>query len=248
MSAKYSDKDLQQHLAQEHKISPFSQYLREIVYGGNDGIVTTFAVVAGFTGAQNSIFLTSNAYLAVLLFGFANLLADGASMSLGNFLSIRSAQDVFTKERKKEKHEVENSPESEKAETLQIYKNKGFSPSQARDLTAIIATNKKYWVEFMMKDELEMADPTGDNPYLAALVTFLSFVCFGLIPLLPYVIMKNTQVFSLSAASTLFALMLLGLLRFRVTRENLIRSVGEIVAVGGLSAIIAYIVGTLFAG
>lgn len=246
MTATYTEKDFHEHLLKEHKLNPFSQYLREIVYGGNDGIVTTFAVVAGFTGAQSGGFLAENAVATVLLFGFANLFADGASMSLGNFLSIRSAQDVYKSERNKETHEVHNSPEMEKQETHYIFKSKGFSENEARKLTEIVSSNPKYWVEFMMKDELEIADPTGENPFLTGTATFISFVGFGLIPLLPYIFFQSVSVFNFSVLFTFFALVLLGILRFKVTQESPFRSIGEIVLIGGISALIAYIVGTLF--
>ena len=101
----YSKYDLEKHLKNEHKISPFAQYLKEIVYGGNDGIVTTFAVVAGFAGA-NSAGNLQIGYLAVLLFGLANLFADATSMGLGNFLSSRSEQDRFRQEEAKERREI----------------------------------------------------------------------------------------------------------------------------------------------
>jgi vacuolar iron transporter family protein len=98
----YSKADLEKHRKEEHSSSPFSTYLKEIVYGGNDGIVTTFAVVAGFAGAQSDTNVATYSFLTVLLFGIANLFADGASMGLGNFLSLRSEQDLYKKEKAKE--------------------------------------------------------------------------------------------------------------------------------------------------
>ena len=182
----YSSKELKLHLSQEHKISPFSQYLKEIVYGGIDGIVTTFAVVAGFTGASSSGFLLEKGYVVVLLFGFANLFADATSMGLGNFLSVRTDQ------------------------ALNHSKN--------------------------------------ENPYLTALVTFTSFIFFGIIPLLPYIFLQNIQkVFVISVIFTEAALFLLGILRVRVTKEKPIKAMGEIVLLGSISAMVAYFVGTFFA-
>ncbi len=99
---KYSEKDYQEHLADEHKKTTLSEYLREIVYGGNDGIVTTFAVVAGFTGASAGEHIIDISVLAVLLFGMANLFADGVSMGLGNFLAIRSQKDIYKTQKDKE--------------------------------------------------------------------------------------------------------------------------------------------------
>lgn len=242
----YSKFDLEKHLLDEHKNSPFSQYLKEIVYGGNDGIVTTFAVVAGFAGASAGG-QAGVGFVAVLLFGLANLFADGTSMSLGNFLSIRSEQDRYRKEERKEKYEVGENPDIEKDESIEILKLRGFTQEQSSQLVEIYATNKPFWVDFMMKYELEMANPFDENPTFSAIATFLAFVSFGAIPLLPYIFsFPYNHPFTLAVIATGFALFLLGLLRYKVTQESLIKSVGEIMLVGGVSASVAYFVGTFF--
>ncbi len=242
----YTNADLEKHLKEEHEISPFSTYLKEIVYGGNDGIVTTFAVVAGFAGANMSS-NSSLGFLTVLLFGLANLAADATSMGLGNFLSIRSEQDRYKEQRSKEEYEVEHSFELEKAETIHLLERKGFSTADANELVKIFSKNKEYWIDFMMQYELEMSDPMNENPVFNALATFTAFITFGGIPLLPYIFFPNhPNAFIFAAISTFAALAGLGLLRFKVTKDSLFRSVGEIVLVGGISAIIAYTVGILF--
>lgn len=243
----YSAKDLEKHLSEEHKITPVSTYLREIVYGGADGIVTTFAVVSGFTGAQTGEHMISIPFLVVLLFGSANLLADGTSMALGNFLAVRSDKDVYKGEKEKEWQEIQNNPSMEKAETIEILQQKGFSKEHSARLTEIFSKNKKYWLEFMMKDELEIPNPEGENPVYTGLVTFLSFVIFGIIPLVPYYFIKVVgSAFVLSSLSALFALFMLGILRWRVTKTGFVRSVGETVLVGSIAGALAYFVGTFF--
>lgn len=244
MSKKFS---LAQHLKQEHQITPFQAYLKEIVYGGNDGIVTTFAVIAGFTGADIASSFPTYPFLTVLLFGLANLCADATSMGLGNFLSLRSEQDVYKATEAKELYEIRNNTKSEKAETTTILQKKGFSPSFAKQLTDIYATNEGYWLSFMMNHELEMPNPKKENPVLTGLATFTAFISFGFIPLIPYIVARNAEnAFFFSCVATISALLLLGILRYRVTRENPLRSIFEIVAIGGISAIIAYSVGTFF--
>lgn len=240
--------DLQKHRAEEHKVSPLSTYLKEIVYGGNDGIVTTFAVVAGFAGAGGGAAeIAGYSYLTVLLFGFANLFADASSMGLGNFLSSRSEKDLYRSFRQKELHEIRTNPQMERAETIEILQQKGFTPQQSADLATIYATNEQYWLEFMMKDELEMQNPEGDNAALMALATFLSFLVFGFIPLVPYVFFSSAgNIFFISVGATFVALLLLGLLRWKVTNQGVIRSVGEVILLGGVSAGIAYAVGMFF--
>lgn len=242
----YSRRDLEKHLKEEHRQSPFGTYLKEIVYGGNDGIVTTFAVVAGFAGAGASSQMGLG-YFVVLLFGLANLFSDGASMSLGNFLSIRSEQDRYRKEERKEKSEIEANPRIEKAESVEILKQKKFTHEQATKLVDIYAANKPFWVDFMMRYELEMANPFDANPIFTGLATFIAFVSFGAIPLFPYIFsFPFSHPFTLAVIATGFALFLLGLLRYKVTKESVVKSVGEIMFVGGISAAIAYFVGTFF--
>lgn len=243
----YTRHDLEKHIREEHRSSPFGTYLQEIVYGGNDGIVTTFAVVAGFAGAGAGGQVAGLGVMAVTLFGLANLFADGASMSLGNFLSIRSEQDRYRKEERKEITEVDRNPQIEKAESMEILKQRGFSKDQAKTLVDIYATNTPFWVDFMMKYELEMANPFDENPVFSGLATFLAFVSFGAIPLIPYLFsLPVADPFLVAVLATAFALFLLGLLRYKVTKESLVKSVGEIMLVGGISASIAYFVGTLF--
>lgn len=238
--------DVQNHVAKEHKISPFSTYLKEIVYGGNDGIVTTFAVVAGFTGAGSDQ-VAGMSFATVLLFGLANLLADAASMGLGNFLSLRAEKDVYRKEKEKELHEIRTSRQFEWDETVQILIRRGYTKKDAATMTDLYAKNEAYWVEFMMHQELEIPNPENINPYLTGLATFASFAVFGFIPLVPYIFFTAApNIFHLSVACAGGALILLGILRANIARRHIIRSILEIVLIGGVAASLAYFVGTFF--
>lgn len=237
--------NLEEHLRKEHKRTAFSQYLREIVYGGNDGIVTTFAVVAGFAGAQKDPSVSAVPVVSVLLFGLANLFADGVSMSLGSFLSIRADQDVYRNEKEKELHEIKHSRGSEFEETIEILKRRNFSESDARAIAKLYQKNEAYWTEFMMTDELQMTSPENEKPALIGLATFCSFVFFGFIPLLPYVF-KLQSLFQLSVVFTVTALVLLGVFRASVSKQQSIRGILETLLVGGSAAAVAYLVGSFF--
>lgn len=243
-----SAREFNSHIKREHSLSAFSMYLKEIVYGGVDGIVTTFAVVAGFAGAQGDMSTgLAISSVAVLLFGFANLFADGVSMGLGNVLSLRADKDVYLRQKKRELEEIDKNAESEMSETMHILCESGFSEEDARALTKLYAKNPKYWADFMMSHELEMGNPEHDNPWFTGLATFVAFVIFGAIPLAPIIILGETQgIFVVASVFTFGALVLLGLLRWRTTRESIVRSVGEIVLLGGVSAVVAYLVGTFF--
>lgn len=238
---------LKQHLKESHNINTFSTYLREIVYGGSDGIVTTFAVVAGFSGANRTTQLELPIFL-VLLFGMANLFADGASMGLGSFLSTRSEQKARKRQANLEREQLASDQPFEIAETQYLLQEKGFDHQQAQQLTQIMATNKPYWLEFMLMYELDMPQSDQENPLFIGLATFFSFIFFGAIPLLPYLIANDPQTtFAISIVFTVSALLLLGSFRWKITNENLWHSVSEVLLIGGVAAAIAYIVGTLFA-
>lgn len=233
-----------------HKKSPFAEYFKEVIYGGIDGIVTTFAVVSGFSGAAFSNNETTQlSFIIVLLFGLANLFADAISMGLGNFLSVRSEKDQYYILRQKEKLLLEHNPEAEHEETVTLMKAKGFSESDAIMLATIYSKNHDYWLDFMMANEYHMSDPRGDNPVLTGLTTFGSFLLFGSIPILPFFFLGDstpTQVFQISTLGTLFALVLLGLMKWKIVGTSLGRSLGEVVLVGVAASIIAFVVGTLF--
>lgn len=237
--------NLEKHLATEHKMAPAATYLKEIVYGGNDGIVTTFAIVAGFAGAQVNP-ASQLPVLTVLLFGFANLFADGVSMALGNFMSTRAEKDVYENAKRKERAEILDHPELEKAESKEILIRKGFTPQQATDLVKIYSTNPEYWTDFMMNQELELPNPEAENPFLMSAATFFAFIIFGFIPLIPYVFFRETATFNMSIGATVAALVLLGLIRWKVGQQGIVRSVGEVLFLGSVAAATAYVVGTLF--
>ncbi|MEZ4200624.1 MAG: VIT1/CCC1 transporter family protein [Candidatus Paceibacterota bacterium] len=231
--------------------SPLADYFKEVIYGGIDGIVTTFAVVAGFAGAALSNETTTQlSFLVVLLFGLANLFADAASMGLGNFLSVRSEQDLYRAARRREERKITADPDGEHADTVALMIEKGFSQTDAETLAGIYRTNDEYWLDFMMTHKQEMSDPRGENPVFTGLATFLSFMVFGAIPLLPFILMEEgdpSAAFMLSILGTFVALVLLGLLKWRVVGSRFAASLFEVVAVGGTAAILAYFVGTFFA-
>jgi len=230
----------------------FATYFKEVIYGGIDGIVTTFAVVAGFAGAALSNDVTTQlSFAVVLLFGLANLFADAASMGLGNFLSVRSEKDLYNAARQREQS-ILGGEEREKRFTtsIRIMKEKGFSDVDAAQLVAIYQKNDEYWLDFLMQNDQDMSDPRGENEVFTGFATFISFMIFGAVPLLPFMFDQGGdagQVFMYSSIGTFFALVLLGLLKWRVIGSGFVASLFEVVAVGGTAAVLAYFVGTFFA-
>ncbi|MGG7644645.1 VIT1/CCC1 transporter family protein [Rhodovulum sp. YNF3179] len=231
-----------------HRLDRLQSYLRQIVYGGNDGIVTTFAIVAGFAGAGAEGAAEIGA-LAVLVFGLANLFADAVSMGLGEFLSARSERDLYMGERARELEEIRSQPEQEAREVFEQLRQRGLSREDAETTAEILVRNPEIMADWMMSYEMGMADPRDDTPAVNGLFTFVSFVLFGAVPLIPYFLMEPTgATFRLSVAATFLALVALGLLRWNATGERLRRCVGETVLVGGTCAVVAFAVGMIVGG
>ena len=218
-----------------------AQYVGDIIYGGLDGIITTFAIVSGVAGAQ----LESG---IILVLGLANLIADGFSMAAGAYLSLKSEQAYYDKEKERELWEVENFPEGEKQEMYQIYLQQGYTPEEAAQLVDIKSRDPKRWVDAMMIDELRM---TRDDrkPMLSGLTTFISFIIAGSVPLLIYLVgLVHVDVpssFEISILLSALALFGLGTAKVRITLQNPFQSGFEMLVVGGLASGVAYAVGAL---
>jgi len=242
--AKTDPIDWAEHRAEAHHLGNLQSFLKQIVYGGNDGIVTTFAIVAGFAGASAEGAAQVGA-LAVLVFGLANLFADATSMGLGEFLSTRSQRDLYLSQRAQELHELASNPEEERAEIVQMLVERGLGEADAGEVAARLMKSPELVADLMMSYELEIPDMRQATPAADGLVTFGAFLAFGAVPLLPYFVLPATAAgtFWLSVAATAGALLALGLLRWRATEERLARCVGETMLVGGVCALVAYGVG-----
>ena len=240
--------DWQAHRREAHALGRTQEYLKQIVYGGNDGIVTTFAIVAGFAGAAAEG-VAQIGGLAVLVFGLANLFADAVSMGLGEFLSLRSQHDLYRSRRESELREIRSNPQQEQMELFEILRQRGLPAGEADTTAAILARHPEMMADLMMTYEFGMQDPDEESPALNGLFTFGAFVVFGAIPLMPYFIYEPTdRTFVMSLATTFSALVALGLLRWNATGEKLLRSVGETVLVGTVCALVAYAVGWIVGG
>ena len=229
-----------------NRVSTFQEYLKQIVYGGNDGIVTTFAIVAGFAGAGADGAAQIGA-VAVLLFGIANLLADATAMGLGEFLSARSQQDVYNATHKNERMAIESNPDIGRIAMLANLSSRGVNEQDATQLTDVMLRNPEFMADFLMQYDLGMPNPSSSSASMNGLFTFGAFLIWGSVPLIPYFILEPTQsTFLMSVAATFAALASLGLLRWRVTNESMLRCVGETVLVGGICALVAFGVGMIF--
>jgi VIT1/CCC1 family predicted Fe2+/Mn2+ transporter len=230
--------------AEEHA-GGASQYIGELVYGGIDGIVTTFAVVSGVAGAKLGAGV-------ILIMGLANLLADGFSMATGAYLSTKSEQELYAKERERELWEMEHMPEGERREHFEIFLQRGYSEDEAQRLVEIISADAERWVQAMMVDELGMLKDER-NPLLNGAATLGAFIVAGSVPLMIYLLglvfpVPHSVTFPISIALSGLALFGLGAARVLVTHQHPLKSGMEMLLVGGLASLVAYGVGVMLQG
>jgi len=216
--------------------TPKPSYLRDWVYGGIDGAVTTFAIVAGVVGADLSSRI-------ILIMGLANLLADGFSMAAGNYSGTKTEIDDYARLQAIERKHIAEVPEGEREEVRQLLQRKGLSGDALDQATESVTADPDQWVEIMMREEYGLARVMR-SPMTAALSTFAAFLVCGLVPLLPFAFgMPNAFLIAIVATGCVFGL--IGALKSQWSLAPAWQSAIETLLIGGVAASVAYCVGYL---
>jgi VIT1/CCC1 family predicted Fe2+/Mn2+ transporter len=215
---------------------PEASYLRDWVYGGIDGAVTTFAVVAGVMGARLSPTI-------VVILGLANLLADGFSMAAGNYSGTRAEQNLRDHLASVEHHHIDTDPDGEREEIRQIFEAKGFAGELLDRIVGVITAERGRWVSTMLREEYGLAHDDR-SPLRAAVSTFSAFVICGAAPLLPY-LMSFSQPFSWSLLLTGLVFFGIGSAQSRWSTYSWWLTGSMTLAIGAAAAGLAYLVGYL---
>ena len=212
-------------------------YVRDWIYGGIDGTITTFAIVSGVAGA-------GLAPLIVLILGFANLFADGFSMAASNFLGTRAEQDDYKRLEEIERKHIELSPEGEREEIRQIYIEKGFSGEDLEKTVDIITADRDRWIKTMLTEEYGLPEEVR-SPMKAAITTFSAFCLCGFVPLIPYLFRGGETKFLLSTISTGTVFFFIGAAKSKWSKKSWYRSGLETLLIGAFAASLAYLAGVL---
>jgi VIT1/CCC1 family predicted Fe2+/Mn2+ transporter len=221
---------------------PAPSYLQDFIYGAIDGAVTTFAVVAGVEGASLD-------ETVVIILGGANLVADGFSMAVSNFLGSRAERQQRERARRREELHIRVVPEGEREEIRQIFAAKGFEGRDLERVVEVITSDPELWAETMMSDELGFGSRVP-NEFRAASATLVAFLTVGFLPLTVFVYDlaapgEVEHAFAWSAVMTGVAFFVVGALKSRFVDQSWWRSALETLVVGGLAAALAYAAGAL---
>jgi vacuolar iron transporter family protein len=224
----------EQAIAKRLSGAPSFSYLRDWVYGGIDGAVTTFAIVAGVVGAQLSNRI-------VLILGIANLVADGFSMAASNYSGTKTEHEEKAHLRAIEERHIDAVPEGEREEIRQIFRGKGFQGRDLERAVDVITADRDRWVNTMLAEEYGLPKAVR-SPLKAAASTFASFVLCGAVPLLPFLV-GAPATFQLSVVMTALVFFLIGSTKSRWSPVSWWRSGTETLAIGLGAAALAFVVG-----
>lgn len=207
-----------------------SDSVRDMVIGMSDGLTVPFALAAGLTGAISATGLIVTA-------GLAEIAAGSIAMGLGGYLATRSEIEHYASERSREEREIIEKPEAECAEIAEVFRDYGLTAEEVAPLVEALRSRPKAWVDFMMRFELGLEEIDPQRARNSALTIAGAYVTGGLIPLVPYMLMKDTSLaLLLSAGMTLAALFVFGFFKGHFTGVPPLRSALQTSLIGGVAA------------
>mmetsp|Transcript_23624 Transcript_23624/g.43636 ORF Transcript_23624/g.43636 Transcript_23624/m.43636 type:complete len:228 (-) Transcript_23624:77-760(-) len=222
-----------------------------MIFGGLDGILTSFAIVAGAAGGSLST-------PVVLILGFSNIFADALSMGVGEFLSSKAENEWILSERERENWEMENYPEGEIREMVDIYVSRGMEREDAEVVINTMAKYQDFFVDVMMAEELQLQVPDDDykmENFKEGVVMFCSFATFGAFPLLGYAIIPATfpdlgeeALFTCACIVTGIVLFFMGCVKSLFGTHHWVLCGMETLLLGGACAAVAYTIGQFVDG
>jgi VIT1/CCC1 family predicted Fe2+/Mn2+ transporter len=213
--------------------------VRDAVIGMADGLTVPFALAAGLSGVSASPRIVVTA-------GLAEIAAGAIAMGLGGYLAARTDYEHYEAERRRELRETEQVPRTERAEVAAIFRGYGLTDAQIAPILHAISADRRRWVDFMMRFELDLRPPDAAGAPRSALTIAAAYVAGGLIPLLPYMLLPDPRAaLEVSVVLTLLALFVFGAVKARFTEINRLRGGVQTALIGGVAATAAFTIARL---
>ncbi len=212
--------------------------LREVVFGAQDGLLSTVALVTSLAVAVES-------QTTVLVAGLAGALPGMISMATGALLGSRAEQDVQRAEIEREARELDSNPAEELAELVVLFQREGMTFHEARQMADEISQDRDLWLKTLVEKELGISRDVTSNPVKDAMVMGLAFITGAAVPLVPHFFLTGGQAITVSVGATLVGLFTLGLVKGRLVERSPLLQGLEILGIGTLSAGVGYALGEL---
>ncbi len=212
--------------------------LREVVFGAQDGLLSTVALVTSLAVAFES-------QTTVVVAGLAGALPGMISMATGALLGSRAERDVQRAEIEREAREIETNPAEELAELVVLFQREGMTFHEARQMADDISQDRDQWLKTLVEKELGISTEETASPVKDALVMGLAFITGAAIPLVPHFFLTGNTAIAVSVGGTLAGLFTLGLIKGRMVQRSPLLQGLEILGIGALSAAVGYALGEL---
>lgn len=214
--------------------------VRDAVIGMSDGLTVPFALAAGLSGAVSSSKI-------VVLAGLAEIAAGSIAMGLGGYLAARTDAEHYEAERRREVEETKTMAQEETEEVVKVFRGWGLSDAEMAPAVQAIIADETRWVDFMMRNELRLEEPSPGRAVRSAGTIAVAYVVGGFIPLCPYMLSANIDDgLKTSVILTLAALFIFGVIKARFTALNPWRGGFQTMMIGGLAATAAFVIARIF--
>jgi vacuolar iron transporter family protein len=219
-----------------------SNYIRDVVFGFGDGVNTSLGIVAGIGGATVGVDI-------VILAAIIGMFTGAKAMAVQNYLAVKSQIEILQSEIKREEYEIENTPEKEREEIVEIYKAKGFAGEELNMVVNKITSNKGVWLRTMLTEELGLNLEILGSPIKGAIVMFISFLVGGILPILPYFIVKtglinNFTALLIAISISLTSSFVIGAIKGRLAKKSWVKGGLEMSLLGTGIALLGYGIGS----
>jgi vacuolar iron transporter family protein len=219
-----------------------SEFVRDIVIGMADGLTVPFALAAGLSGADTTTRI-------IVVAGLAEIAAGSIAMGLGGYLAARNDADHYASELKREQREVEEIPDEEAREVLEVFETYGLTHAEAVPIVDSLRQRPRQWIDFMMRFELGLEPPDPKRAVRSATTIAGAYIAGGLIPLAPYMLMASAgSALLVSIVATIVALAVFGAVKGHYTGMSLGSSALRTALIGGLAAAAAFGIARLVSG
>jgi predicted membrane protein (TIGR00267 family) len=213
-----------------------SAIIRDLILGGQDGLVNVLGVVLAVAAATNSRYI-------ILISGLAATFAESISMAAVAYTSSKAAKEYYEKQLAMEWEEVRTRPAEEIAEIKQIYAQRGFKGTMLNKVVQTITSNKKVWVDVMMKEELGLSPEEFAHPVRDAFVVGVAAIVGSFIPLIPYFLVPLNIAFWATLSISTLTLFISGAIKAKFTKIDPFKSAVEMAVIGMTAAIAGYLIG-----
>lgn len=233
-----------EHIAEERRTVSRLGEIREAIFGAQDGLVSTLAVIATVAGASAD-------NLTIVIAGLASAVAGVFSMSIGEYMGSKSQGEIFDNQIADEWKEVQERPHEAEAEMAHLFTEEGMSEEDAWTTAGLLARNPSSLLATMVAKELGLsaeAEETEGSPLRGAFVMGGAFAAGAVVPVVPFLITSGMAALVAASAATGAVLFMIGVVKSRWTQRNWLWSGLEILALAAFAGIAGYLLGTVLPG